>query len=111
MNIVGLLTSAGINIGVCVICFSLYSILRKQPGIVGVYFAGRVTQAQTQLRDGEDSIERFVPSASWIWKAWETSEEELLVYAGLDAVVFIKIVVFRYFSFFGNYLIAYRVYS
>lgn len=90
MNVAGLLTSAGINIGLCVLFLSLYSILRKQPGIVGVFFARRV--AQQHLRQLEHRIERFVPSASWILKAWETTEEELLASAGLDAVVFIKIV-------------------
>ncbi|CAM8980244.1 unnamed protein product [Rhodiola kirilowii] len=92
MNLTGLLTSAGINIGLCVLFFSLYSILRKQPGLVGVFFARRV--AKQQLRQLEHRIERFVPSASWIKKAWETTEQELLSSAGLDAVVFIKIVLF-----------------
>ncbi|CAM8885472.1 unnamed protein product [Rhodiola kirilowii] len=91
MNIAGLLTSAGINIGLCVVFLSLYSILRKQPGFVGVFFARWVGQ---HLRPSETRIERFVPSAGWIKKAWETTEEELLASAGLDAVVFIKIVVF-----------------
>ncbi|CAM8876409.1 unnamed protein product [Rhodiola kirilowii] len=65
MNIAGLLTSAGINIGLCVVIFSLYSILRKQPGFVGVFFARWVGQ---HLRPSETRIERFVPSAGWIKK-------------------------------------------
>lgn len=93
MNIAALSTSAGINIALCVVFFSLYSILRKQPGYVSVFFARWIGQ---RLRPCENTVERFVPSASWILKAWQTTEEQLLASAGLDAVVFIKIVVFRY---------------
>lgn len=46
------------------------------------------------------SFERFVPSPSWIVKAWETTENEILSIGGLDAVVFQRILVFsiRVFS-------------
>lgn len=91
MNIAALLTSAGINIGLCVLFLSLYSILRKQPGNAGVFFARWVGQ---RLRPCDSTVDRFVPSASWILKAWQTTEEQLLASAGLDAVVFIKIVIF-----------------
>lgn len=49
-----------------------------------------------RLRPYENTVERFVPSASWISKDWRTIEEQLLALAGFDAVIFIKIVVFRY---------------
>ncbi|KAF8024681.1 hypothetical protein BT93_F1761 [Corymbia citriodora subsp. variegata] len=98
MNISALLTSAGINIGLCVVLFMLYSLLRKQPSNFSVYFGRRFAHACPK----RDSLwfERFVPSPSWIVKAWETSEEEILSFGGLDAVVFIRILVFslRVFS-------------
>ncbi|GLJ27283.1 hypothetical protein SUGI_0535560 [Cryptomeria japonica] len=39
-------------------------------------------------------VSLLIPSAGWIMKAWETSEEDILAYAGLDALVFIRIFVF-----------------
>lgn len=94
MNISALLTSAGINIGVCVVLLSLYSILRKQPSNVGVYFGQRLVLERSRRSD-PFSFERFVPSPSWIVKAWETTDEEILAIGGMDAVVFLRIVVFR----------------
>ncbi|CAL8101234.1 unnamed protein product [Prunus armeniaca] len=93
-----LLTSAGINIAVCVILFSLYSILRKQPSNVNVYFGRRISIATR--RSDPFCLDRFVPSASWLLKAWRTKEEDLLAVGGLDSVVFIRMVVFslRIFS-------------
>ncbi|XP_057973973.1 CSC1-like protein RXW8 isoform X4 [Malania oleifera] len=99
MNISALLTSAGINIGVCVLLLSLYSVLRKQPGNVSVYFGRRLAQVRTKRSD-PFCFDRLVPSPSWIVKAWETSEEEILAVGGMDAVVFLRILVFsiRVFS-------------
>lgn len=99
MNISALLTSAGINIGLCVLLFSLYSILRKQPSNVTVYFGRTLAQVRAK-RKNAFCFKRFVPSPSWILKAWETTEEEFLAIGGLDAVVFIRILVFsiRIFS-------------
>ncbi|GAV58004.1 DUF221 domain-containing protein/RSN1_TM domain-containing protein [Cephalotus follicularis] len=99
MDISALLTSAGINIGICVVLFSLYSILRKQPSNVSVYFGRRIASGRTRRNDPY-CFERFVPSPSWILKAWETSEEEILAIGGMDAVVFLRILVFsiRIFS-------------
>ncbi|CAJ1972770.1 unnamed protein product [Sphenostylis stenocarpa] len=98
MNIGALLTSAGINIALCVVLFSFYSVLRKQPSNVNVYFGRRVASQHSRRIDL--CLERFVPSPSWILKAWETSEDEILAIGGLDAVVFIRMVVFsiRVFS-------------
>ncbi|XP_054797246.1 CSC1-like protein RXW8 isoform X5 [Prosopis cineraria] len=98
MKIVALFTSAGINIGICAVLLSLYSILRKQPGNVNVYFGRRLASKRSRRTDL--CLERFVPSPSWILKAWHTTEDELLAVGGLDAVVFIRIVVFslRVFS-------------
>ncbi|PKA57045.1 DNA-directed RNA polymerase III subunit RPC2 [Apostasia shenzhenica] len=102
MNLAALLTSAGINIGICVLLLSLFSILRKQPGNAGVYF-GRWLAEERSQRMEPFSLERLVPSPSWIAKAWECSEDEMLAVAGLDAVVFIRILVFsiRIFSIAG----------
>ncbi|XP_043711526.1 CSC1-like protein RXW8 isoform X2 [Telopea speciosissima] len=99
MDVSALLTSVSINICVCVLLLSFYSILRKQPGNVSVYFGRRLAQEKIKLNNSFQ-FERFIPSASWIVKAWETSEEEILTIAGLDAVVFLRILVFsiRIFS-------------
>ncbi|KAA8528429.1 hypothetical protein F0562_035784 [Nyssa sinensis] len=99
MNLSALLTSAGINIALCVVLLSLYSILRKQPSNINVYFGRRLAQVRS-IHDDFFCFDRFVPSPSWIVKAWETSEEDILATGGLDAVVFLRIVVFsiRIFS-------------
>ncbi|KAF8404823.1 hypothetical protein HHK36_009712 [Tetracentron sinense] len=99
MKISALLTSAGINIGLCVLLLSLYSILRKQPGNFSVYFGRRLAHEHLKHKDSF-CFDRLVPSPSWIVKAWQTSDEEILVIAGLDAVVFLRILVFsiRIFS-------------
>ncbi|KAG5098781.1 hypothetical protein JHK82_048635 [Glycine max] len=89
MDIAALLTSAGINIAVCVVLFSFYSVLRKQPSNVNVYFGRRLASQHSRRIDL--CLERFVPSPSWILKAWETSEDEILAIGGLDAVVFIRV--------------------
>ncbi|CAL1395680.1 unnamed protein product [Linum trigynum] len=99
MDIAALLTSAGINIALCVLLFTLYSVLRKQPSNRIVYFGRRL--ASVQLRSNDPfSLERFVPSTSWLIKAWETTEDEILTVGGLDAVVFQRILIFsiRIFS-------------
>ncbi|OEL31572.1 CSC1-like protein RXW8 [Dichanthelium oligosanthes] len=94
MKVGGLLTSAGINIGLCVLFLSLYSILRKQPQNVKVYFGRRIAEEHNRLRDAF-ILERFVPSPSWIVKSLRCTEDEILATAGLDAVVFNRILVFR----------------
>lgn len=95
MNVSGLLTSAGVNIALCTGLSSLYSVLRKQPGNASVYFGQRLSQVQRQDQ-APFCFDRLVPSPSWIVEAWETSEEDLMEIGGLDAVVFFRIVVFRF---------------
>ncbi|KAK1625819.1 hypothetical protein QYE76_000416 [Lolium multiflorum] len=99
MKISALLTSAGINIGLCVLFWSLYSILRKQPAFVKVYFGRRIAEERRLLREAF-ILERFVPSPSWIVQAVKCTEEEILAAAGLDAVAFNRMLVFsiRIFS-------------
>ncbi|XP_057531633.1 CSC1-like protein RXW8 isoform X2 [Amaranthus tricolor] len=100
MEISALLTSAGVNIGICCGLFSLYSILRKQPSNRNVYFGRKLAEIRSSKRNDPNWFERFVPSPSWILKAWETSEDVILAIGGLDAVVFMRLLVFsiRIFS-------------
>ncbi|KAK3137115.1 hypothetical protein QOZ80_5BG0448130 [Eleusine coracana subsp. coracana] len=99
MKLSSLLTSAGINIGLCVLFLSLYSVLRKQPANVRVYFGRRIAEEHDRLR-GAFILDRFVPSTGWIVKALRYTEDEILAAAGLDAVVFNRILIFsiRIFS-------------
>ncbi|KAK6940327.1 CSC1/OSCA1-like, N-terminal transmembrane domain [Dillenia turbinata] len=97
MNLAALLTSAGINIGLCVLLLLLYSILRKQPSNVNIYFGRRLAQVQSKKGD-PFSLDRLFPSPSWILKAWETSEAEILSASGLDAVVFLRMLIFRIYK-------------
>jgi hypothetical protein len=103
MKISALLTSAGINIGLCVLFWSLYSVLRKQPAFVRVYFGRRIAEEHRLLREAF-ILERFVPSTSWIVKALQCTEDEILAAAGLDAVAFNRMLVFRYSEFYFNRL-------
>ncbi|KAB2045049.1 hypothetical protein ES319_D01G134800v1 [Gossypium barbadense] len=93
MDIGALLTSAGINIAICVVLLSLYSILRKQPSNVSVYFMRRLISEPIKHSD-PFRFERLVPSASWIVRAWQATNEEILAAGGVDALVFLRIVVF-----------------
>ena len=98
MKISALLTSAGINIALCVLFLSLYSVLRKQPANIRVYFGRRIADERSRLQEAF-ILERFVPSAGWIVKALQCTEEDLLAAAGLDAVAFNRMLVFRYNQF------------
>lgn len=95
MNVTALLASAGINIGISAVLLCSYSILRKQPGNVAVYFGRRLAEMHRLPKNSCISLERLVPSASWIVKAFETPESEILSIAGLDAVVFLRSLVLR----------------
>ncbi|CAL9214377.1 unnamed protein product [Arabidopsis halleri] len=108
MDVSSLLTSAGINIGICVVLVSLYSILRKQPANYCVYFGRLLSDGRVKRHDPR-WYERFAPSPSWLVKAWETTEDEMLAAAGLDAVVFIRMVIcsIRIFSIVAVVCIAF----
>ncbi|KAG1347865.1 putative CSC1-like protein [Cocos nucifera] len=99
MIVSALLTSVGINLGLCVLFFALYSILRKQPGNVKFYVPRLVAEGRARQRS-EFNIESLLPSPGWVRKALEPSEEDLLASCGLDAVVFMRIFIFslRVFS-------------
>ncbi|KAM3286497.1 CSC1-like protein HYP1 isoform X1 [Capsicum chacoense] len=92
MILAALLTSVGINLGLCFLFFTLYSILRKQPGNAEVYAPRLVAEGKSQQTDF--SLERILPSAGWVTRAWRPSEAELLSTSGLDAVVFMRIFIF-----------------
>jgi len=102
MIVSALLTSAGINIALCVLLLSLYSLLRKQPGNVYVY-APRMVAEERDKRSGPFSLERLVPSPGWIVRAFRFPADEFLSAAGFDAFVFIRIFIFsiRIFSIAG----------
>ncbi|KAH7532678.1 hypothetical protein FEM48_Zijuj04G0047600 [Ziziphus jujuba var. spinosa] len=102
MILSALLTSVGINLGLCLLFFTLYSILRKQPGNVGVYAPRLVAQGQSQA-SAEFNLERLLPTAGWVRTAWQPSEEHLFLkvftFAGIVGV-FVLIPV----NFLGNQL-------
>jgi hypothetical protein len=82
MKISSLLTSAGINIGLCVLFLSLYSVLRKQPANVRVYFGRRIAEEHDRLQGALFWRGLFHPLAgllkpcgvlrkrSWLLLAW-----------------------------------------
>ncbi|KAL6843631.1 hypothetical protein ACP4OV_026693 [Aristida adscensionis] len=100
MEFSALLTSAGINIVVCVVFLSLYSILRKQPHNFGVYFGRRRAEEKFQRQDDYFSFDRLLPTAGWLVKAYWCTEEDIRQVAGLDSVVFLRLFIFsiRIFS-------------
>jgi hypothetical protein len=93
MLVSALLTSVGINSGLCVLFFTLYSILRKQPSNYDVYIPRLLVEGTNTRRSGFN-LERLIPSPGWVRRAWKLSEEELLSSSGLDAVVFMRIITF-----------------
>lgn len=98
MEFSALLTSAGINIGLCALFLSLYSVLRKQPHNYGVYFGRRLAEEKFRQQVDYFSLERLLPTAGWIVKAYWCTEEEIRRVAGLDSVVFLRLFIFRFFS-------------
>ncbi|KAL9297203.1 hypothetical protein ACSQ67_023099 [Phaseolus vulgaris] len=102
MILAALLTSVGINLGLCFIFFTLYSILRKQPCNLSVY-APRLVFERKRQEGGQSNLERLLATTDWAREAWETTEEEFLSTAGLDAFVFMRIFVFslKIFTFGG----------
>ncbi|XP_039028859.1 CSC1-like protein HYP1 [Hibiscus syriacus] len=93
MILSALLTSVGINLGLCFLFFTLYSILRNQPGNITVYSPRLFGERKTEQED-EFNLERLLPSPGWLKRAWQPSEDELLSITGLDAVVLMRIFVF-----------------
>ncbi|XP_058010008.1 CSC1-like protein At1g69450 isoform X5 [Hevea brasiliensis] len=102
MLVSALLTSLGINSGLCVLFFILYSILRNQPSNYEVYVPRLLVEGNSKRRS-HFNLERLIPSTGWIKRAWKLSEEDILSSSGLDAVVFMRVITFslRVFSFAG----------
>lgn len=99
MELVELATSAGINIGLAILFFALYSVFRKQHANAGVYFTRHLLRERQRMKvAGEEkdtfSLERLVPSAGWVKRAWDPTEEDILKSSGVDAVVFLRIFIF-----------------
>lgn len=93
MIVSALLTSVGINFGLCVLFFALYSILRKQPVNYNIYVPRLV--AEDKSRTSYFNIGRLLPTPEWMGRAWKPTEDEILSSSGLDAVVFMRIITFR----------------
>lgn len=102
MIVSALLTSVGMNLGLCILLFALYSVLRKQPGNVKVYAPRVLAEGHAQQRS-RFNIDNLLPTAGWVRRAWHPSEDDLLDSCGLDAVVFMRIIIFslRVFSVAG----------
>ncbi|KAL9352098.1 hypothetical protein Peur_054778 [Populus x canadensis] len=102
MLVSAILTSVGINSALCVIFLVLYSILKKQPSYYEV-FAPRLLAEGSSKQGSRFNLERLLPSAGWLSKAWKLSEEEMLSSSGLDAVVYMRMITFclKVFSFAG----------
>ncbi|KAK4477597.1 hypothetical protein RD792_016833 [Penstemon davidsonii] len=102
MILSALLTSVGINVGLCFLFFILYSILRNRPNNAELYIPRLVAEGELQEAD-EVNARRLLPSFKWVKRAWKPSEDELMSNSGLDAVVFMRIFIFglRVFRFAG----------
>ncbi|KAL6287827.1 hypothetical protein ACE6H2_012217 [Prunus campanulata] len=103
MIVWALLTSVGINLGLCLIFFTLYSILKKQPGNLEVYAPRLVAAKEESEQRNGFNFERLLPTAGWVKRAWQPSEDEFMSATSFDAVVFIRIFIFslRVFGFAG----------
>ncbi|KAM1887740.1 hypothetical protein ACFX13_045947 [Malus domestica] len=103
MIVSALLTSVGINLALCLLFFTLYSILRKQPSYLNVYSPRSVAAKEELEENNKFNFERLLPTAGWVRRAWQPSEDELLSVTSLDAVVFMRIFIFslRVFGFAG----------
>lgn len=99
MEIIYLATSAGINLGLAILFFTLYSVFRKQHANAGVYFTRHLLRERQRMKlTGEEketfSLENLVPSATWVKRALDPSEEDILKSSGVDAVVFLRVFIF-----------------
>ncbi|KAK6233471.1 hypothetical protein QUC31_005877 [Theobroma cacao] len=93
MNPRGLLASAGINIGLALVVLILFSILKKQPSNAPIYYPRPLSKRHpiTILPPDPFSPSRFLPSFSWIPRAFRVTEDEILETSGLDALVVIRL--------------------
>lgn len=90
MNAGSLLASAAVNIGLACIVLSIFSILKKQPSNAAIYYARRLSLGQT-ISFEPFTFRRFLPSVTWIPRAFRVSEDDILSSGGLDALVTIRL--------------------
>ncbi|KAG7012886.1 CSC1-like protein, partial [Cucurbita argyrosperma subsp. argyrosperma] len=90
MNAGSLLASAAVNIGLAFIVLSIFSILKKQPSNAAIYYARRLSLGQT-ISFEPFTFRRFLPSVTWIPRAFRVSEDDILSSGGLDALVTIRL--------------------
>ncbi|GLT74553.1 hypothetical protein SLA2020_463410 [Shorea laevis] len=100
MNWQSLLAAAAINIGLALIVLSLFSIFKKQPSNASIYYARRLAKRHPLLFHHSLTLSRFLPSVSWIPRAFRVTEDEILQTSGLDALVVIRLFKFgmKFFS-------------
>jgi hypothetical protein len=98
MNPHSLFASAAINIGLALIILTLFSIFKKQPSNAPIYYARRISHRHHIHFHQSLSLCRFLPSVSWIPRAFRVTEDEILDSSGLDALVIIRL--FKFGSVF-----------
>ncbi|XP_054816533.1 CSC1-like protein At3g54510 isoform X1 [Prosopis cineraria] len=91
MNPHSLLASAAINIGLAFIILTLFSILKKQPSNATIYYARRLAHRHSIPVPPAFFLARFIPSVSWIPRAYRVTEDEIIQTSGLDALVVIRL--------------------
>jgi hypothetical protein len=100
MNPHSLFASAAINIGLAFIVLSLFSIFKKQPSTAPIYYARRLSKRHHIHFHHSLTFRRFLPSVSWISRAFRVTEDEILETGGLDALVIIRLFKFGSVFFF-----------
>ncbi|CAN6708584.1 unnamed protein product [Malus baccata var. baccata] len=103
MLLSALLTSVGINLALCLLFLTLYSVFKKQPSNLGVYSPRLLAAKGASEETNGFNFERLLPTVGWVRSAWQPSEDEFLSLTSLDAVVFMRIFIFslRVFGFAG----------
>ncbi|CAN6567162.1 unnamed protein product [Malus baccata var. baccata] len=102
MNPESLIASAAINIGLAFFILTLFSVLKKQPSNAPIYYPRRLSESHRQshrhIPDFDDNyasssvgFRRFLPSVTWISRAFRFSEDEILQSNGLDALIIIRL--------------------
>ncbi|KAM2279288.1 hypothetical protein ACFX1S_040149 [Malus domestica] len=102
MNPESLIASAAINIGLAFFILTLFSVLKKQPSNAPIYYPRRLSESHGQshrhIPDFDDNyasssvgFRRFLPSVTWISRAFRVSEDEILQSNGLDALIIIRL--------------------
>ncbi|TKY49678.1 CSC protein [Spatholobus suberectus] len=91
MNPHSLWASAAINIGLAFVTLSLFSVLKKQPSNASIYYARPLSHRHHVPFDSPSSLHRFLPSISWVSRAFRVTEDEIIEAHGLDALVIIRL--------------------